>query len=322
MLRKKRVFVGIYSSACETIARAEDEHGNLIGKSSLQDTINIHISIKHSWDIIKNVVSKALRDAHIQIDDPNVEINVGMGIKNTELVEACIELKKLNNIFKTFIIDADGSVLLRGSHKNDGAVIILDYGVVGNALTSNKLIKIGGWGFPHADKGSIPWIGLEAMQLTIQWLDGFIAETPVLTEIYRYFDNDMSKLVKWAMYSRTDPKEYNFICDIVLDCLAKQDPYSLTLINSTALEANKLYEKLLEKSGTSSMPCSLYGQLVPHVSKFISGSLAINITTPFGDGTDGAIALVRSEAGKGQVNDYMPSHSLKQRLNAKYTFTG
>src|SRR3989338_1249314 len=140
MLRGKGIFVGIYSSARETFAKVEDENGNLIGKAALQDTINIHISIKHAWELIKNIVSLSFREAGIQINDTHLDIHVGLGIKNTELVEACIELKKLNNLFKTFIIDADGSVLLRGSHKNDGATIILDYGVVGNAITSNKLI--------------------------------------------------------------------------------------------------------------------------------------------------------------------------------------
>ena len=84
MLRKKRIFVGIYSSACDTMARAEDESGNLIGKASLHDTINIHVSIKHSWETIKNIVSLSLKEAHIQITDPQYEIHVGLGIKNTE----------------------------------------------------------------------------------------------------------------------------------------------------------------------------------------------------------------------------------------------
>jgi glucosamine kinase len=316
----KRIFIGIYSSACETIARAEDEHGNLIGKATLNDTINIHVSIKHSWEIIKKIAFMSLQEGGFYINDKNVELHLGLGIKNTELVEACIELKKLNDLFKTFVIDADGSALLRGAHKADGAIIILDYGVVGNAIHSNKLIKIGGWGFPHADKGSIPWIGLEAMQLTIQWLDGFIEETPLLSAIYSYFNNDMSQLVKWAMYSRSDPKEYHFIYDIVLDCHKKNDKYSLSLLNSTASEANKLYQKILEKSGASSMLCSLYGHLVPHVKHLINSPLSDNLINPLGDGTHGAIEFAKNEMQNQMINDNQSR--TQSHIQSKYTFTG
>lgn len=320
MLRKNRVFVGIYSSARETIARAEDEEGNLIGVASIDDAININFSIKHSWEIIKTIVSMPLKKMGITLDNLDMDINVGIGIKNTELIEACIQLKKLNTIFNNFIIVADGYALLRGAHRSDGATIIIDDGIAGNAIKSDALIKIGGWGFPHADKGSIPWIGLEAISLTIQWIDGFVEQSPLLVEIYKYFNNDISKLVSWAMYSRTNPKEYNFICDIVIDYLSRNDKHAVYLINCTAAEACKLYEKLLERSRMESMPCSLHGQLVPHVKKFITGPLLENIAHPLGDGAQGAISLIKSEANYGKEAHSIAS--IQQAKKLKYAFTG
>jgi N-acetylglucosamine kinase-like BadF-type ATPase len=319
MLGKKEIYIGIYSSAYETIARAEERSGNLIGTASLSESININISIKHSWKIIKTITSSLLKNMDISLNDGCAEMHVGLGIKNTELAEACIELKKQNNLFKTFIVAADGYVLLRGAHEDEGAIIVLDDGVVGNAIKSNKLIKIGGWGFPHADVGSMPWIGLEAIKLTIQWLDGFIDNSPLLTEIYRYFDNDISKLVKWAMCSRTDPKEYSFICNIVLDYLYKSDPHSLSLINRTVSEANKLYEKILEKSDVSSMPCTLHGQLVPHLKKFINGTISKNLINPLGDGAQGALTLVKNPINEKVDNFIITS---RQRPVIKPAFTG
>lgn len=320
MLEKKEVYIGIYSSSRNTIARAEDMMGNVIGFGSIPDTININISIKHSWEIIKHVIAESLRDSGIDCNNFASNIHVSLGIKNTELVEACLTLKKQNNQFKTFIIAADGYVLLRGSHAKDGAIIILDDGVVGNAIMSNKLIKIGGWGFPHADKGSIPWIGLEAIRLTIQWLDGFIEESFLLKEIYRHFNNDIAELVKWAMCSRTSPKEYHFICDIVLNSLYKEDKYALSLISSTASEASKLYRKLLDKSGCTLLPCCLHGELVPYVKHFLEGPLVENLVNPLGDGARGAISLLKDSGVKEQ--DCFLTMPQMNPINFKQTFTG
>ncbi len=300
-----KVYVGIYSSAWETSACAESEDAKLIGNVLYQESININISIKHAWETVNKVVDMALEKGGLNPQDPNIEINVGLGIKNTELVEACMELKKQNKRFKNFKIAADGHVLLRGSHSNDGAIIILDDGIVGNAISANNVIKIGGWGFPHADKGSIPWIGLEAIKLTIQWLDGFIEPSPLLNQIFQYFKNDVSNLVKWAMCSRTDPKEYNNICDIVLECTEKEDKNALLLIKQTAFEANKLFLKILEKLSMNYMPCALHGRLVPYAKNFLSEDIKKNLIIPAGDGVSGALNLARKQMNEYIANNHM-----------------
>ncbi len=310
MLRERAIYVGIYSSALETKARAEDEDGKLLGTASCNESININISIKHAWEVINRMVDISLERSEINPHDPSLKINVGLGIKNTELAEACIELKRQNNRFQKFTLATDGYVLLRSSHTNDGAIIILDDGIVGNAIKGNQLIKIGGWGFPHADKGSRLWIGLEAIIMTIQWLDGFLETSPLLTEIFHYFKNDISNLVEWAMYSRTDPRKYNSICEMVLSFIEKGDKNSIALIKHTASETEKLFQKLLEKSKVSSIPCTLHGRLLPYVEKYLSDGITKNIIASSGDGTTGAIALIRKETEQlNSVQDYIAKDS-------------
>jgi hypothetical protein len=58
--------------------------------------------------------------------------------------------------------------------------------------------KAGGWGFPNGDEGSGAWLGLEAVRLTLHWVDGRDEPSPVLVSVYAHFDNDLMRLVIWA----------------------------------------------------------------------------------------------------------------------------
>ena len=46
------------------------------------------------------------------------------------------------------------------------------HGTVAFQIEGDKEYKVGGWGFPHGDEGSGAWLGLEAVRLTLHWLDG------------------------------------------------------------------------------------------------------------------------------------------------------
>lgn len=322
MLRnKKNIYIGIYSSARETVARAEDENNELIGIAFFPEPINIHISTKQSWEIVKSIALMSLQESGIDASDPNIEIHLGLGIKNTELVEACNKLISKNDFCHKITIISDSHALLLGAHGGKGAIIVLDDGVVGNMLKPDQLVKIGGWGFPHADSGSVPWVGLEAIRLTIQWLDGFIEASPLLVEIYRCFNNDISRLVKWAMYSRTDPQEYNVMCNTTLNYLQENDKYALLLMKQVGLEAVKVYEKLLERSGESSLSCSVHGLLAPYAKKFFNKKMLGNLVEPSGDGTHGAIFAVKNNVvhcRSYSINEFYSPY----QINNKYSFTG
>lgn len=163
IVKKPTYYAGIYGTAHKTTAIIEDINGNIIGKGT-SGVANIHFSVKHAWDSIMQATQKALGNLN-----PNeIELYAGIGIKNTELVESCQKLIALNTLFKKIKLTSDAYILCKGSNKKNTAIIIADEGLVGNVILDNQLIKVGGWGFPHADTGSIPWIGLEAIHLTLQ----------------------------------------------------------------------------------------------------------------------------------------------------------
>ena len=209
--------------------------------------------------------------------------------------EVCIDFEKAApETIKSIKLKSDGSVLCLGTHKNNGSVIIVDEGIVGNAIAGEDSYKIGGWGFPHSDVGSFPWIGLEAIRLTLQWIDGYIESSSMIEAIYKYFDGEPYKIVQWAMKIRQTPDEYRVICDIVLHYLRLEDPYAKLIIKKTASEVDRTYQQLQQNTKLDALPCYLYGYIAPFVTPFLSENTKKNITHPNGNGIAGALRLIRS----------------------------
>jgi glucosamine kinase len=50
-------------------------------------------------------------------------------------------------------------------------LIAIGTGTVGYQIEGDKECKVGGWGFPHGDEGSGAWLGMEAVRMTLHWLD-------------------------------------------------------------------------------------------------------------------------------------------------------
>ena len=288
----KKYYVGIYGTAHETLACIEDFHGNKIGMGAA-GVANIHFSIKHAWENILTAVQQALGNIEIN----TVSLYAGIGIKNTELVETCQKLFDLNHQFKEIALSSDAHVLCLGISHHSTAVIIADEGLVGNIILDNSLIKVGGWGFPHADVGSIPWIGLEALQLTLQWIDGYIESSPLIRAIFEYFDENTSKLITWAMESRNNPKRYEMIANIVFVFVTKKDKNALKLIKKSANEIEKIYTQLCKKTNNKNLPCMIIGPLVDIVHPFLPKSMLKNMIHSRGTALDGAIKLIKLKMG-------------------------
>ncbi len=288
----KNYYIGIYGTAHETIACAVDEEGQYIGEGK-SAVANIHFSIKHAWENILEATQQSLKG----VDTSNSKLYAGIGIKNTELIESCQKLLSLNKTFCEVALSSDAHVLCLGINNLSTAVIIADEGLVGNVIVEDELIKIGGWGFPHADVGSIPWIGLEALQLTLQWIDSYIEETPLIKAIYGYFENDTSKLISWAMESRTNPQRYGIIANIVFEYVNSNDKNALKLIKKSANEIEKIYSQLCKKAHNENLPCAIIGPLANKVHSFLPEKMLKNMIQPSGTALDGAIKLIKLKLG-------------------------
>jgi glucosamine kinase len=289
-----KIFIGVYGASDKTEIKIEFESGEIIGQIEVEEA-NIFLSIKHSWDAIIRGVNLILKSSGLDLQSVGYSFHMGLGLKYTELLENCIAFEKARpQEINQLILKSDGYALCLGSHKNKiGGAIIADQGMVGTLLIDEKFYKIGGWGFPHADKGSYPWLGMQAIRLTLGYVDGYIKESPLLLAILDFFNNSTSDIVKWSMNDGRRTDEYFIIANIVLNHFISKDPHAVALLKKVAEEVEQIYSQLEKKSSHPSFPFCFFGYLVSYVRPLLSERIQKNITDAQGNGVNGSLRLIK-----------------------------
>lgn len=294
------IYIGIDGGASKSKARIEDVSGKLLGQGS-SGASNLKLPAEQSWQTIMEATQQAMQEAQLSFDDPQYKFHLGLGLSGCELPEACKSfLAKTPPFFATTHLKSDAYAACLGAHDGrDGAIIIIGTGTVSVQIQKGKTVQVGGWGFPHGDEGSGAWLGLEAVRLALQWLDGrFEAEvTPLLEAIFSKFDNDLTKLVVWANSSNSNG--FAQIAPLVIEHIESKDPIALMLIQRAAKEIDRIGMVLTKYTeGGQTLPCALFGGLAPFVQPWLSDELKARIVPRKHDATVGAILMIKQELEK------------------------
>lgn len=290
----KNIYIGIFETPTKTYIKVEDDKERILGKETI-GPINLYLSAGRAWEMIVKGIEQALQSSSVTLNKKDCAFHVGLGLRYTQMDNAVRELIQKNKecgLFKSFVIRSDCYVLAV-SQKPNHAVIIVDEGIVGNAITKTDEFKVGGWGFPLMDKGSILWLGAEAYRYTLQWIEGSIDKpTLLLKAIYKHFNNDTATMVAWAMNDFLNQTyQYRLLSDMVLNFYNLRDEIAIDLVTKSAHEVEKIYETIKKLTNTSNIPLSLYGELVKYVTPLLSQSISKNMHIIY-DGTIGAIKLI------------------------------
>ncbi len=298
---KKRYFIGIDGGGTKSRLQLEDQHGSLLAKA-ISGPASIRWSINITWESINAALDNACHEANIDPNDPNNEFYAGMGLAGCEISRAREQFLKTPNRFSKIVLNSDGYTACIGAHDNkDGAIITVGTGVVGFLMQNHHAKRVGGWGFPHGDKGGGAWLGVEAARLTFQCVDGRIKSTPMLSAILHRFDNNSDTFNDWA--NAADAKQFASLAPIVIDYADKNDPHALQLIKQAAHEINLLYKSMLKHTTTKQViPCCLFGGIAPFLLPWIDQNFIDALVERKYDPAKGAIIMVK-EAIKGHIND-------------------
>ena len=179
------IFIGVDGGATKTIVRAENASGQSLGQGQ-GGPANIRLSVEGSWQSINDALKEALASTGLRVDDGQHRFYCGAGLAGTEVTSACDQFLNAPHPFARLILKSDGYTSCLGAHGGrDGALIAIGTGTVAFQIEGDKEYKVGGWGFPHGDEGSGAWLGLEAVRLTLHWLDGRGEPSPLLESVYR-----------------------------------------------------------------------------------------------------------------------------------------
>ncbi|HEY5891686.1 MAG TPA: BadF/BadG/BcrA/BcrD ATPase family protein [Chthoniobacterales bacterium] len=285
------IFVGVDGGATKTIARVENARRELLGQGQ-GGPANIRLSVEESWQSINAALNEAFAPSGLRPDDVRHRFCCGAGLAGTEVTSACDEFLNTPHPFARLILKSDGYTSCLGAHGGrDGALIAIGTGTVAFQIEGDKEYKVGGWGFPHGDEGSGAWLGLEAVRLTLHWLDGRGEPSPLLESVYAHFDNDLMQLVVWA--NQANATQFAQIAPLVIEHVKRQTPLAVTLIQQAAREIDRLGAALAVQSVNKALPCSLLGGLAQFIEPWLGELLRSRLTPCESDSASGALLMIR-----------------------------
>lgn len=286
-------FIGIDGGATKTRIRIESQDGVVIGET-LAGMANIRISVDEAWESILNGIYDIITPAKLSLNDSQFAFHVGMGLAGCEVTSAYHDFIARAHPFASLTVTSDAEIACLGAHgAHDGAIIISGTGAVGLQLQKGAMSKVGGWGFPHDDKGGGAWLGLAAMTHTLRALDGRDGHTALTDKVLHYFDHDQKRMTEWSNTAKST--QWALLAPIVISLALEKNQQAITLLQLAANEIDAIASALLLKQtkDTPPLPCALLGTISNHLQPYLSTSLQQRLVKPLAAPEVGAILLAR-----------------------------
>ena len=286
------IFVGVDGGATKTLLRLENAAGKVLGQGH-GGASNIRLSVAGSWHSILEALTEALSQAGISLVGDHYRLYCGAGLAGTELAAARDHFLATANPFARLVLRSDGYTSCLGAHGgHDGAIIAVGTGTIGFQIEQGKESRVGGWGFPHGDEGGGAWLGLEAVRLTLQWLDGRASADPLLAAIYSRFDNNLNSLEAWAIAASAT--EFGEIAPLVVEDDGHPTPLALLLRRGAAHELDRI-GAALDAKGQHKLPVCLLGGLAPFLEPYLDKTLRERLVPGRCDTVQGALLMIRAD---------------------------
>lgn len=287
----RSLFIGVDGGATKCIVRVEDQSGQLLGRE-IRGPANIRISVPNAWEAILSGLQAILIPHQIKLGDQQYQWHAGMGLAGCELPESYAQFMQQPHPFNTLLVTSDAHTACLGAHHgNDGAIIIAGTGVVGFEVKSGQTKKVGGFGFPHDDLGGGAYLGLEAVKLTCQSIDGRLNPSPFTQAILARFNHQISEFVTWA--NQANSTAFAELAPIVIDHAQSGDELAVRLMNQAAVEIERTAQALLYDD--YSRPLSLVGGVSSFISPFLSQRWQSRLTPAQSPPDAGAVLFIRQQ---------------------------
>jgi glucosamine kinase len=287
----REIFVGVDGGGTKTVVWVENSQGELL-REARGGPANIGRSVEGSWRSIRAAVDEALANVGLRLDDERYIYYCGAGLAGMEIASAREEFSDRPHPFARLMLRSDAYVSCLGAHRgHDGAVIAIGTGTVAYQIEAGNEFQVAGWGFPHCDEGSGAWLGLEAVRLTLHWLDGRGELSPLLETVFQHFDRDLSQLVAWA--NQAAGTQFAQLAPLVIEHVQRQTPLALSLIRQAAHKINEIGAALAARSVNPTLPCSLLGGMAPFLEPWLGEELRARLVPCQANAVQGALLMIR-----------------------------
>ena len=294
--KKNGLFLGIDGggSKCKTIVMNKD---NEILGTGISGPGNPLHGFEQAVNSIVESAKLALKDAglnHIELS----ELNAGVGLAGVNLPVLFDKMAQWQHPFKQMYLATDLLIACLGAHQgSDGAVIITGTGSCGFSCIKSEYSILGAHGFPHGDKGSGAWFGLQAAKKVLLSIDGLVEPT-LMTEVLlnKLECNDDTDLVEKIAGKKAT--FYAQLANLVFDAAELGDKVALTIVNEGADYINSMANTLKAKKPPR---ISMIGGLTPRIKPWLAEEIKAQLAEPLNSPEVGAVLFARQEFAKQQA---------------------
>ncbi len=185
-----------------------------------------------AWQNISQALTQAVLSGRLPHDgQPLVPSNtaLGLGLAGANNPVWAQQFLTGNPGYAHVDLHSDAVTALHGAHGGlAGALVIVGTGSIGLAQDAEGALRtVGGWGFPCGDEGSGADLGLQAVRLTQQALDGRLGAGPLTRAILHHVGGTGAALLEWC--GRANQNTYASCAPLVFD-MAAQDAHAQDLV--------------------------------------------------------------------------------------------
>lgn len=240
--KSAQLFLGIDGGGSKCKAVIMDQNHTVLGTGLAGPANPLH-GFEQSIESIQRSTTLALEDANLPASAMS-QLIAGVGLAGVNLPKYFDKVNNWQHPFGQMFLTTDLNIACLGAHEGkDGAVIITGTGSCGFSLVNGKQTIVGAHGFPHGDKASGAWIGLQAVQKSLKALDGLKGESvlpeKVLAKLGCHSDVELVEEVagKNANY-------YAKLAGLVFDCAAQGDQLARDIILDGAEYVGSVVKRL------------------------------------------------------------------------------
>jgi glucosamine kinase len=193
--------------------------------------------------------------------------------------------------FGRLLVETDSFVMLVGAHAGrPGAIVAAGTGAIGEVWRADgSRSSANGWGFPVGDEGSGAWLGVHAVNLAQQAMDGRAEASPLVRRVWAACGSDRESLQAWC--GNAGQFAYAQLAPAVFDCEASDSAAAALLSRAvSALDATAL---ALDAPGH--LPLAVLGSVGKRLAHRLSPEVRRRCVTEAAGPAAGALTLIRRE---------------------------
>jgi glucosamine kinase len=280
------LFLGVDGGATRCRARLRDADGRALAEAN-GAAANIHVDFAAAVAAMRAVVDEALREAKLG----NVHrgtISIGLGLAGFKQGSDQTRVAAAFPGFRLVCAANDATAACIGAHAGaDGGLVIAGTGSAAIARVGLTETIIGGRGFALGDDGSGSHIGLDALRSAMRAFDGLQPASALTGDILARFDGDPVAMMNWARDAK--PGDFGAFAPRVFEHAASRDPIALGIVTAAARAIGALTLGIVALGAER---VALVGGVGDAMRPYFEPDVAVRLSPPLYDPTDGAILLV------------------------------